>query len=248
MSVKRQAMVAVYFAGIQRSISAERFSPYINATAAPLDAAVIYYWNIALAEALYPTLAAFEIALRNTIHDSLTARQGGDEFWFRAVLAPAHLREYAGTHARLIENGVANPTAGKIVSELKFWIWTQILSSLYHSTLWAPNRTALLLTAFPNLPRIPNNRHYVYERCNDIRMLRNRVMHHEPIWQGMKFQRKRAPRATYTIEALHARIDEAIGWINPELQRSIRQFDRFGEVFTNGRAGIEQRIRVEFGL
>jgi hypothetical protein len=242
-------LVARYVADIRHALSAARFAPYRAASASDFDAVLNYHWNVGLSEALYPALAAFEIALRNTIHATLTQRQNGDEFWFRYVLEPRQLREYAAAHAKLIDDGMANPPAGKVVAELKFWFWTSILSGMYHQTLWNPHRAALLHIAFPHLPRVPNNRHFVFERCNDVRQLRNRIMHHEPVWQGMRFQRRGGPAQHLSIDQLHARVIEAIGWISPTLRTSVEQLDRFSAVLDPAwKARLESDIRTALQL
>ncbi|MBX3069193.1 MAG: hypothetical protein KF883_01695 [Thermomicrobiales bacterium] len=206
-----------------------------------------YYWNMALSEALYPALATLEIALRNTIHDTFTDQQNGNDFWFKVILEPSQLREYAGTHAHLIRNGVTSPPAGKIVAELSFGFWTSILSKLYHQ-VWADNKFSLIYTAFPHLPHMANPRHAVYDRCNDIRLLRNRVMHYEPIAKGMTFQGRKNQRLTFSVDQLHDQILEAIDWINPTVRRAVQCVDRFDAISTAGRADIELKIRNEFRI
>lgn len=239
-------MVTQFLTEFERGISPARFDPYVRVSPTRFDAAVDYYWNIALSEALYPSLAALEITLRNTLHDTFTAQHGND-FWFRAILEPKQLREYASAHAGLIQGGLAVPPSGKIVAELNFWFWTSLLSGLY-GQLWSDNRYALLYRAFPNLPAMPNPRHAVYDGCNDIRLLRNRVMHHEPISRGMAFQRRRNQTVMFSIVQLHDQIIEAIGWINSTIQRAVERIDRFDTVFRAGRAAIEGDIKDEFRI
>jgi hypothetical protein len=241
-------MVGAFLAGFQRGVSQPRFASYRAASTSDFDAAITYYWNIGRAEALYPMLAAFEIVLRNTIHDAFTTREGGNEFWFCSILEPTHLREYAAAHAKLINDGIQHPPVGKIVAELKFWFWTSMLGGMYHAAVRNPNRRALLHTAFPLLPPVPNNRHFVFARRNDIRVLRNRVMHHEPTWRGMAFQRKGGVPVHYTVDPLHTHVAEAIGWINPTVRRSVARFDRFNTVYLTGRPVIEPAIEQEFGF
>lgn len=210
------------------------------------DAAVDYQWNTALSEELYPSLAALETALRNTLHDTFTTQQNGNDFWFRSVLEPKQLREYANAHAGLIQGGLTTSPSGKIVAELNFWFWTSILSNLF-GQLWADSKCALLYMASPNLPSMPNPRYEVSDRCNDIRLLRNRVMHHEPISRGMTFQRRKRS-VTFSIDQLHSQIIEAIGWINPTARRTVECIDRFDTVFQSGRATVETAIRHEFQI
>jgi hypothetical protein len=238
-------LVARFLTEFERGISPARFAPYVRVSPTRFDAAVDYYWNIALSEALYPALATLEITLRNSLHDTFSAQQG-DDFWFRAILEPKQLREYSNAHAGLIQGGLATPPSGKIVAELNFWFWTSILSGLY-GPLWADNKFALLYTAFPNLPAMPNPRHAVYDRCNDIRLLRNRVMHHEPISRGMTFQRRKQS-VVFSIDQLHGQIIEAIGWLNSTAMRAVQRIDRFDTVFHAGRASIEAHLKDEFHI
>ncbi|MBA2277365.1 MAG: hypothetical protein H0W06_06335 [Chloroflexia bacterium] len=64
-------------------------------------------------------------------------------------------------------------------------------------------------------------------------MLRNRVMHYEPIWS----------RPTITTD--HADILEALRWISIDMHDTIAMCDRFHLIHGGGRADIEQRIQAE---
>ncbi len=102
---------------------------------------------------------------------------GSETFW-----SFGQLREYANAHLTVIKRpGVTQATSGQIVAELTFGFWTTLLSQPYHQRVWAPDRTALIRAVFPHLPPVPNNRQAVHQRYNDLRFMRNRIMHHEPI-------------------------------------------------------------------
>ncbi len=53
------------------------------------DRLQVYRWNIALCEALYPTMHFFEVALRNRMHDALTDHVG-TEWWFQDPKLVSH--------------------------------------------------------------------------------------------------------------------------------------------------------------
>lgn len=198
--------------------------------------AVNYFWNVALSEALYPGLAALEITLRGSIHDALTAREGTD-MWFRGLLEPRQLRDYASAYLTLYERLKRNtPTSDQIVAELTFGFWTTLLSQPYHQSLWVPRGTQLVKTVFPHLSPTPNNRHFVHQRYNDLRLLRNRVMHHEPIWHRPNLLRE------------HQAVIEAIGWISPTTKESIMLIDHFDDTYHNGRANIEENLHLRFNF
>lgn len=176
-------MVQAYIADLERGISPPRLSKYRPQNGSDLEMAVNYFWNIELSEALYPGLAALEVTFRSSVREALTRREGTD-MWFRSLLEPGQLREYANAYLRLLKGLKGkHPTSGQIVAQLTFGFWTTLLSQPYNQSLWAPQRSALFRAVFPHFPPVPNNRHFGHQRYNDLRLLRNRVMHHEPILQ-----------------------------------------------------------------
>lgn len=157
--------------------------------------------------------------------------------WFRMLLEPGQLRGYAETHY-LLYNRLKrqHPTSGQIVAELTFGFWTTILSQPYHQTLWAPRKSALVKAVFPHFPKTPNNRHFIHQRYNDLRMIRNRVMHHEPIWYR------------HDLYQEWEGMIEAIGWISPTTRDSMLLIDHFDDTFRNGKARVEASLRERFSV
>lgn len=229
-------------ADLQAAVSRPRLDRYRPAGGSDRDMVVAYFWNVVLSEALYPGLAALEVTLRSRIHAELTAREG-TEWWFRQLLEPSQLRDYAGAHARLYDKHKAALTAGHVVAELNFGFWTTLLSQPYNQALWAPNHAALLRAVFPHLPPTPNARHFVHGRYNGLRLLRNRAMHYEPIWLGVRLQQ----RGLVPLPTLHAEIVEAIGWVSPTVQAGVAATDRFPTVWS-GRAAFEANLRAQLGI
>lgn len=229
-------MVQAYVVDLERAVSRARLSKYRPRNGTDFDMAVNYFWNIELSEALYPGLAALEVTLRSSVHEALTTREGTD-MWFRTQLEPGQLRTYADAYLKLLKDLKGqHPTSGQVVAQLTFGFWTTLLSQPYNQSLWAPHKIALLKAVFPNLPPVPNNRHFIHQRYNNLRLLRNRVMHHEPIlfrpdlyqeWEGM--------------------ID-AIGWISPTTRDSVLAIDHFDDTFHSGKARIEAALRQRFNL
>jgi hypothetical protein len=75
-------------------------------------------------------------------------------------------------------------TPGRIVAELNLGFWTSLFNAYYEQKgasdprLWP----RLLLAVVPRMPRRQRTRRNLVRYLNDIRALRNRVFHHEPIW------------------------------------------------------------------
>jgi len=71
----------------------------------------------------------------------------------------------------------------------------------------------------------------ICKRFNELRNLRNRVFHHETIWN----------RATLLRD--YNTIYEAIDWMSTDMATMCRLVDRFPDVFANGRSTTELMLR-----
>lgn len=67
-------------------------------------------------------------------------------------------------------------TPGRVISELSFGFWVNMLLSKYDPVLWAP-----LHLSFPDLP-LDVDRAGFHARLLQVQSLRNRIGHHEPIF------------------------------------------------------------------
>lgn len=112
-------------------------------------------------------------------------------------------RGLAKNNARTIRTGQqpgkTTVTVNDVVAGLDFGFWTTMLDSRFEQTLW---RT-ILYHAFPHYAKITGNpleRKSVEKRFNALRDLRNRVMHHEPLFHR-------------TLPQDFADISEAISWM-----------------------------------
>jgi hypothetical protein len=227
-------MVARVVADLHLPLSRVRLETYRPVGGGELEMLTNYFWNVELAESLVPCLHAVELALRNSIHAAMTNHHGTD-LWFyqRGLLEPGQLVQFANGLREVARRPA--PLADRLVAELTFGFWVTLLSGPYDQRIWAPNNFALLATVFPNATG--SSRDQIHQRFNRIRLLRNRVMHYEPIWDQQKinlFQR-------------HVDIHEAIQWISPTLGRAILSIDKFQAVF-NGRAQVEARLKSRLGI
>lgn len=205
---------------VQVSLAAERLRLYRSrADADPIDALARYLWNMSLCEALYPPLQGLELALRNTLHKSISARTGNPFWWDDASihLGTAEQQKVDEAKARLSE--ASRPyEADQTVSELTFGFWTGLLAREYETSLVIP----IIRAAFPFMPSGHRTRRTVAERCWNARVLRNRVFHHEPIWNRPDLGDR------------HEEVLEAIGWISPTLRALVAAVDRFDLVLSDG--------------
>ncbi|MDD3311134.1 hypothetical protein [Pseudodesulfovibrio sp.] len=212
-----------------RSLSVERLQPYrlpkkVSPDEGDYDWLLRYVWNIRLCESLYPGLQNLETALRNGMHGALSAAYG-TEFWFREEgLLDGHERKLllrAESHIPANRRKVA----GKYVAELNFGFWASLLHRRYHDSL-VPK---VMKAAFPRRTQ-PLKRSTVAGEPEAIRKPRNRVFHHEPIWNNPQ------------LAALHNLILQYIAWLNYELFLVTRGVDRFEEVHGAGTAPYKETI------
>ncbi len=70
-------------------------------------------------------------------------------------------------------------TTGKVIAELKFAFWQTLFTARHDNRLWTPH----IASTFPYAPAMPvaSLRSRVYTDLDAIRLLRNRIAHHEPV-------------------------------------------------------------------
>jgi hypothetical protein len=235
---------AALAASIEQFASMPRLQRYRAAATSDLDTAILYCWNIHLGEALLPSLAVLEVTLRNSVHNVLT-HHAGTEWWFKTVLHPVSCDNALKIVGGLTKRQGHPPTVGKVISEITFGFWPKLFAHSYNAFWWdAPHR--LLAQVIPNHPNVARDtRSKFEERLEYFVELRNRAMHQEAIFEGVKALNK----PILPIDTLHDQIVETIGWINLDAQRLIKRFDRFDAVFSpNGKAQIEHGIKAEFNI
>lgn len=155
----------------------ERFSLYLQwAEGDHARALELYALNMQVSEALYTPLQMLEVALRNRIHSVM--RQARHERWFddEGFLEVPIQRDQLAKAIQDITGDSREPVAGRIVAALTFSFWTSMFSPAYE-TLWQ--------TTLHRIARREDGkglrRKDLSEPLNKIRVLRNRIAHHEPI-------------------------------------------------------------------
>jgi len=183
-----------------------------------------YQWNVQLAEALLPSLNYFEIGLRNGLDRAITALYGKD--WLLNVPKALGLNE---SDLELIEKNKDETQRRKgcsaknddIVAKLGFGFWSALFHNRYDPILWQRDRA--LAIVFPNMPRTLRTRKYIAPKLHQIRIVRNRIAHHEPIW-----------RTNPDVQAFHQVCIEMIHAMSLAAAQELAKIDRFPEVYSRG--------------
>ena len=173
-------------AAVKASLSSARIATYEVATGVAADddmsALVLYAWNAQVSGALLAPLHICEVAIRNTVADVLEAVYGNEWPWstsFERSL-PDPIQGYSprkdlqGTRASAL-------TTGKLIPELKFIFWQKMFTRRYDDRLWTHHLPRVL----PNMDAsttVAERRLLIYNDLEQLRKLRNRIAHHEPIF------------------------------------------------------------------
>lgn len=199
---------------LEEALSLERFSRYVGWAEGDREKALyLYGLNTALSEALYTPLQMLEVTLRNRFHTILS--EALHENWFDepGFLATPHQPEQlAKAKAELDENKKAF-TPGRIVAALTFSFWTAMLSPQYEN-LW---QTTLHRAARREDGK-GLRRKDLSKPLAPIRVLRNRIAHHEPILE-------------WNLPRHYRNILHITGWLSPDAAEWCAHHSRFESIY-----------------
>lgn len=145
----------------------------------------LYRINLRVAQAFYPVLNLFEVFLRNSINNQVTAHFANPNwivtekhgFMSDSSLARGNyfLRGCVDSAERKIRRNRGTVTYGKVIAEQTFGFWTSLFDPHHYSLIGGS-----VIHAFPH--KFPHaNRSVISAGLQGIRDFRNRVYHNEPI-------------------------------------------------------------------
>lgn len=199
---------------LEQALSLERFGRYLAWAGGDRRRAIeLYTLNSLVSESLYIPLQALEVTLRNRIHVVMTGSHG--ESWFHRDGFLLGDRQH-GQLAKAIEDikrDKREPTPGRIVAELTFSFWTAMFGTSYDE-LWK--------TSLYKMAKKPNGKGIARKDfaapLTPIRILRNRIAHHEPV-------------IAWDLAKHHAKIVELTAWASPSAAAWCKEHDRFEKVY-----------------
>ncbi|RMU24021.1 Abi family protein, partial [Pseudomonas avellanae] len=173
---------------IRIALSPARFATYESAAAAaglsPEDAVKLYAWNAYVSGTLLTPLHICEVVVRNAVSEALAAVYGPHWPWDRNFENSLPTTKGPGYQQRqdLINSRARCRTTDRVVVELKFVFWEKMFTSRHDQRIW----NAHLFLLFPNLDSTKSVSEHRLRFAGDletIRLLRNRIAHHEPIFK-----------------------------------------------------------------
>lgn len=198
---------------VRAALSPARMGSYEAAACVIADddpaALVLYAWNAEVSGALLAPLHVCEVVIRNAVADAVEAVYGKSWPWstsFEQSLPDPPVGYSPRKDLQIARK--YEETTGKVIPELSFVFWQKMFTGRHDTRLWAPHLKRVL----PGIPRegtIAERRHGIYRDLEQVRKLRNRIAHHEPIFGralGEDYGRIRnlvAYRCAITAEWLH---------------------------------------------
>lgn len=201
-------------------LSLERLKRYLDAAGNDRALAYrLYAHNTSVSESLYTSLQMLEVALRNRFHDTLTQAHG--EFWFDelGVITDVFQRNQIGEAKISLVRDKKPLEPGRVVASLSFGFWTACLGKKYED-MWRRH----LRNAFKHAPS-GTRRKTVNTPLTQIRLLRNRIAHHEPILR-------------YNLPDRYSRIVEITNWLSPIASQWVERHCRFQNIYHEELAAI----------
>lgn len=217
-------------------LSTARLAPYVTACSGDQAAAIrLYTWNTAAASAFWPELHVLEIVMRNAMHDQLAARFRRDDWWQdpRTQLhrtMQAQLDDAGDKAARTARRDHRGVVAGDVVSALSFGFWSGLTGRgnglQYETRFWQP----AIARAFPGFH---GKRSQLNRQLESVRLFRNRIAHHEPIFKR-------------DLTADHASIVRLAGYIDHDATQYIAGLTRVPGVLARRQAFVRDGDQCSF--
>lgn len=154
-------------------LSPDRFSTYLGWAEGDVPLAErLYSYNVQLSADFYASMHMLEVALRNKVDEALTNAHGTGWMNSATVLVEAYQQGcVAQAHGTLLRDGKA-ATHSQMVAELNFGFWSSVFGRSSNH-LWGPLRAIFQTNGL--------KRATIAQKLRDLRRLRNRIAHYEPI-------------------------------------------------------------------
>lgn len=152
--------------------SAKGFSTNTN----PLE---VYVWNAMVSGAFFSALQVCEVVIRNAISEAIEYKFGHQWPWDQGF--ERTINKHWKLELQRARKGIPHGSTGKVVAELKFAFWCSMLTATHDQHIWNKH----IRTVFRTLPfplTVAGARTMLHDELDSLRLFRNRIAHHEPIF------------------------------------------------------------------
>lgn len=166
------------------TISAPRLGRYVRTCRDNTSAALrLYQWNLEISVAFFLPLQMLEVTVRNAVAEAIEAAYGPNWTHSRSfMLSLSAPRKAFNARQHLLSIAARHTVPSKVIADLNFIFWQKMLVRSLDSAFWNPH----LRTVFPNAESdesIQQLRTRLHDGLETLRILRNRIAHHEPIFE-----------------------------------------------------------------
>ena len=204
-----------FYSAIENAFTSSRLSVYKQDGADDTTCLARYLYNIDVCKSLYSSLNIFEVTFRNSIDKVLCSIAGADNWYDILTLDSTSMKNINDAKHKVQKKGKI-VTHDRIVSELTFGFWTSLLTPRYSQAAF---QSKIIKNCFKKVPPAQRNIKYLQTRFDKVRVLRNRVSHHERIihWKDLDLQ--------------HNDLLESIKWLDRSSYELACSCDRFPKIY-----------------
>ncbi len=212
--------MAINYTTLVENLSGSRLKTYKNRMGCASDAETIklFFLFQDISAHLFTPLQLLEVTLRNGIHTAVKKKRRQAD-WYNHIALPKQSQNhlaFAQSSAMADLLGIRVPTTDDIICRLPFGFWVYMLDAQYRNTapsthIWDRHTHA---NVFPNAGG--NGTKAIFARLKLINTLRNRLFHHEPVWNGHHIAS--TEQALNKIKSEYRNITEVLGWMSPEMK------------------------------
>ena len=202
------------YPAFEDTLSSDRFSTYLGWSNGDRDRAIhLYTLNTKISESLCTPLHMLEVALRNRVHQVMSACHGPT--WYDQEAHQANPVQ-AGMLLKARQDMVdakKEEASGRMIAALTFGYWTAMFGKEYED-LWQ--------TTLKDIARREDGKGLTRKAFSKplapIRTLRNRIAHHEPILY-------------WTLPKHYEAVLQLTAWLSPVAAEWCRDHSRFAETY-----------------
>ncbi|WP_435632590.1 hypothetical protein [Carnimonas bestiolae] len=146
----------------------------------------LYTWNSLVSAVFLPPLQICEIAIRNAVSQALTLTHGRRWPWDHNFISglPDRGKFKAKSEVQKVTNKKYIKNTGQLVAEMKLAFWENMLTSRHDERVWNHHLVSVMPGySFANdSSKIAMARDEIRGKLERMRKFRNRIAHHEPIF------------------------------------------------------------------
>lgn len=198
---------------IHRSFSAARMRTFERASGtAQSSPLTLYQWNMHISGAFLLPLHVCEVVIRNAVAEALEHQHGPRWPWqsgFVSSLPGGGATTY-NARTELQRAASSHCSTSSVVAALRFAFWQHMFTQRFDHALWRPTLHHVLPGAAVAGP-IHLVRAGLHADLQRVRLLRNRIAHHEPV-----FMRDLANDLDTLARVVGMRCPEVQAWMQRE--------------------------------